>query len=154
MDVRLLWSLAETGYSLAAIAGLAVSWEIWRRAPRDRETGFLCGSVVLLALHYGCYAADAFVHASDRMNTSVTIWAASGQATLVVSGILVVLSLLLMTVRAYSPMRLPRWVIGVVITCIGGSVMLVTGGTALLEWRLLQAPSPDVRIATLVHSSS
>jgi hypothetical protein len=144
MDVRLLWSLADTGYSLAAIAGLAVSWDIWRRAPRDRETTFLCGSVVLLALHYGCYAADAFVHASERTNASVTIWAAGGQATLVVSGILVVLSLFLMAVRAYSPMRLPRWVMGVVITCIGGSAMVVIGATAMLVWRLPHAPSPYV----------
>jgi signal transduction histidine kinase len=144
MDVRLLWSLAETGYSLAAIAGLAVSWDIWRRAPRDRETAFLCGSVLLLALHYGLYAADAFVHASESMNTSVTVWAAGGQATLVVSGILVVVSLFLMAVRAYSPIRLPRWVIGVLITCIGASGILVIGATARLVWGLMQAPSPDV----------
>ena len=52
-DVHLLWSLAETGYSFAAIAAMAVAWSIWRRAEPRRERTLLCGSILALVPFYG-----------------------------------------------------------------------------------------------------
>src|SRR5688572_11234168 len=103
MDMPLLWSLAETGYGVMAIAAAAASWCIWQRATPGRETTLFALSVGALGMHYGCLAVDATQQASRVTTTSVTVWYAFGHMTLLLSGALFLAYLLAMVTRQYAP---------------------------------------------------
>lgn len=144
MDVRLLWSLAETGYSLAAIAAMAVAWSIWQRAEPGRETTLLCGSVLALVPFYGCHAADAALQASGALEIPFTIWRAFGQTALVTSGALFVAFLLTIVRRLYAPVRPSPWLVGTIATTIGIAAALAWWLAGRLTWALVSGAEPSV----------
>src|SRR5688572_28369895 len=102
MDMPLLWSLAETGYGVMAIAAAAAAWCIWQRATPGRETTLFASSVAALGMHYGCLAVDATQQAARVTTTSVTVWYAFGLLTLLLSGAFLLDSLLAMVTRQYA----------------------------------------------------
>jgi signal transduction histidine kinase len=151
MNLVTMWSLAETGYALAGCAALAVSRCIWQRAPRGRETAFLSGSVLMLGMHYGCLAADAFRHARQSSAAPFTAWAAFGHLALILSGISFVAFLLIAVIRVSAPARPTRPLVETVVLSIvfasGLSVWL--GGRLVVA--LLDGAAPDL-IEGQVHA--
>src|SRR5688572_17063305 len=144
MDPVAMWSLAETGYGLTAIAAVAVSWCIWQRAPRGFEMVFLCGSVLTLGLHYGCLAADAFMHARHVPALRFTPWAAFGHLALIVSGTLFIAFLLVVLTRLYAPVRPSRWPVGAAIGHIGLASALASWMGGRLAFALLDGSTPEL----------
>jgi signal transduction histidine kinase len=144
MDLRVVWSLVHTGYSFAAIAALAVMAIVWRRTPHGRETAFLCGSMLALALFYGCYAVDATRHANGLTETQPTVWSAFAQTAIVASGTLFVAFLLTIVKRLYFPARPSAWLVWAVVVhvALAGSLALWLAGR--LAWALVGGASPDV----------
>lgn len=153
MDLVAMWSLAETGYSLTTMAAVAVSWCIWQRAPRGRETALLCGSVLTLGLHYACLAADAFVQARHVRVPRVTPWAAFGHVALILSGTLCVAFLLVVLTRLYAPARPTRGLVWAVIGHVGLAGVLALSMGGRLAVALLDGSSPDLverRVSAIV----
>src|SRR4030095_12150079 len=103
MDLRVVCSLVHTGHGFAAIAALVVTAIVWRRTPHGRETAFLCGSMLGLALFYGCHAVDAGRHANGLTATQPTVWSAFAQTAIVASGTFFVAFLLTVVKRLYFP---------------------------------------------------
>jgi len=144
MDLRLLWSLAETGFSLAAIAAMAISWSIWQRAERGRETVLLCGSVLALAAFYGCHAADAAIHASNTAEMPYTVWVAFGQTALVIVGILFSAFLLTVVTRLYAPSRPDGWLVWAIVVPVSIAGVLALSGLGRLLWSLVVGQDTDL----------
>jgi signal transduction histidine kinase len=141
MDLGVIWSLAQAGYSLAATAALAAAWSLWTRAPRGRESALLCGSLLALALFYGCCAADAFLHATRATERAFTVASAFGHTALIMSGTLFVSFLLARITRLNAPPHPGRWLGWVVIAQIGLASAIVLWRTGRLLWMLLSGAS-------------
>ena len=144
MDLRVVWSLVQTGYSFAAIAALAVTAIVWRRTPRGRETAFLCGSVLALALFYGCHAVDAARHATGLTATQPTVWSAFAQTAIVASGTLFVTFLLTIVKRLYLPARPSAWLVWVIVVHVALASTLALWLAGRLAWALVSGASPDM----------
>jgi hypothetical protein len=155
MDMPLLWSLAETGYGVMAIAAAAASWCIWQRATPGRETTLFAGSVAALGMHYGCLAVDAARHASRISTISVTVWYAFGHVTRLLSGALLLAYLLAMVKRRYAPTPTRRqevWGALMVIQVVVVGAAAIWMSISLVWWLLVDA-SPvivDARIQDAV----
>ena len=143
MDLAVEWSLAEAGYSLTAIAAVAVSGCIWRRAPRGRETIFLCGSVVGLALHYGCLAVDAVLHATGVRVAPFTAWSAFSHLALIATGTLFVAFLLVVVTRLNAPARPSRRLVWGVVAYIGLACTFAIWMGGHLASTLITGAGPD-----------
>lgn len=142
MDQHVTWSLAETGYILGGVAAVAGSWSLWRLAPRDRETALLCGSVLALAVYYGCLAVDAFLHATHRAASSTSVWVALGHTALFGSGALFIALLVALVTKLQRFPRPQPYQVQVILAqiVIGGSFALVSGLT--LVWTLVDGDAP------------
>ena len=146
MDMALLWSLAETGYGVMALAATAASWCIWHRATPGREARLFASSVAALAMHYAFLAIDATQRAARVMTTSTTIWYAFGHLTLFVCGALLLASLLALVTRQYAPARTRRrevWTVLGVMQVAVVSVLAVWVSTRL-AWSILVGTNPEV----------
>jgi signal transduction histidine kinase len=146
MDMPLLWSLAETGYGVMAIAAAAASWCIWQRATPGRETRLFAASVAALGMHYVCLAIDATQQASRVTTTSVTVWYAFGHLTLLLSGALFLAYLLATVTRQYAPAP-ARWreasaaVIVVQVAVVSAAAIWMS---TRLAWSLIIDANPAV----------
>jgi signal transduction histidine kinase len=151
MDLDVMWSLAGESYSLTAIAAVAVSWCMWHRAPRGRETVLLCSSVASLALHYGCLSIDAFQHATRASTVPFTAWSAFGQVALIVSGALFVTLLVAVVTRLNAPVRPSRWFVRTVVAYVGlASVLALWMGGRLAVTLIVGAPDVVERRVDLI----
>ena len=144
MDLRVAWSLVQTAYSFAAIAALAVTAIVWRRTPHGRETAFLCGSMLALALFYGCHAVDATRHANGLTEPQPTVWSAFAQTAIVASGTLFVTFLLTIVKRLYLPARPSRWLVWVIVVHVALASTLALSLAGRLAWALVSGASPAV----------
>jgi signal transduction histidine kinase len=156
MDMPLLWSLAETGYGVMAIAAAAASWCIWQRATAGRETTLFASSVAAIGLHYGCLAVDASHQAARVPGTSVTVWYAFGHMTLLLSGGLLLTYLLAMVTRRYAPTRTPIREVGSALTIMQ---VAVVGAAALwvstrLVWSLISNANSEIVDARIENTVS
>jgi hypothetical protein len=145
MDIGTIWSLAQAGYSLSAIAAIAVTWSLWTRTRRGPESAFLCGSLLALALFFTCFAVDAFVHAVRATERAFTAASAFGNTALVVSGALFV-AFLLAKITSKTVLAPPsRWRIGTVIVQVGLASSFALWMAGRLLWNLFTgAPVTDV----------
>jgi signal transduction histidine kinase len=119
MALDTLWTAAEISCGVAAIAALTVAASIWRHAGGGREAGFLSGSLVALAAHYGCVAIDAWLHAAGGAVAPFTIWTALGHTGLTVSGALFFGFLLVVVGRLAAPDVPNRWLVWAVVVHAG-----------------------------------
>jgi signal transduction histidine kinase len=156
MDTALLWSLAETGYGVMAFAAVAASWCIWQRATPGRETTLFASSVAALAMHYACLAVDATQRAARVMTSSATVWYALGHLTLLVSGALLLASLLALVTRQYALARTRRrevWTTVIVMQVAVLSALALWVSTRL-AWSLLVGTNPEVIDARIADTVS
>jgi hypothetical protein len=144
MELRVAWSLVQTGYSFAAIAALAVMAIVWRRTPQGRETAFLCGSMLALALFYGCHAVDAARHANGLTETQPTVWSAFAQTAIVASGALFVAFQLTIVKRLYFPARPSAGLVWAIVVQVTLACTLIMWPAGRLAWALVSGASPDM----------
>ena len=144
MDLGVAWSLAETIYSFAAVAALAVMWIVWRRAPRGAETAWLCSSILALCVCYGCHAVDAAQHATGIVESHTTVWAAFGQAALVIASTLFSAFLLAVATRVYAPSRPDAWLVWGIVIPVSIAALLALSGLGRLLWTLVVNQGSEV----------
>jgi hypothetical protein len=137
MELRLIWSIAAAANSLAAVAAAGLGWAIGRRARRGRETFLLLAALIVLALQYGVWATDAFVHTAGPSATSWTLWSGAGHVLSAFLWTLTCLFLLAVVQRISAPQPLDgsvKWSVIAATAAMSGLALFMFGRAVYDQW--------------------